>query len=197
MQIYHVKQRLLLPLLFLTFATPATDISMMGVKIGSSKQTLNKIALTVKGREDNMIKYTTANGNDFSVTTEQGRVVFMENDWLQNPAASQPLFSSFEFGKTSLRDIRKTMGTNGFTYTQRNSFTTETEIVEFNCFEFDSPNNEVLVTITKAALQDHLTEANVADHLKLDALIITNKAYLDKTWGKEKVYDPNYKKIRL
>jgi hypothetical protein len=192
-----MKQRLLLPLLFLTFATPAADISMMGLKIGSPKQALNKITLTVKGREENMIKYTTANGNDFSVTTEQGKVVYMENDWLQSPAASQPLFSGFEFGKTSLRAIRKTMGTNGFTYTERNKLTTETEVIQFNCFEFDSPNNEVLVTITKAALQDHLTEDNIADHLKLDAVIISNKAYLDKTWGTEKIYDTNYKKIKL
>ena len=192
-----MKKRLFLPLLFLSFAAPAADISMQGLKIGSSKQALNKITLTVKGREENMIKYTTANGNDFSVTTEQGKVVFMENDWLQNPAAAQPLFSGFEFGKTSLRTIRKTMGTNGFTYTERDKLTTETEVIEFNCFEFDSPNNEVLVTITKAALQDHLTEDNIADHLKLDAVIISNKAYLDKTWGTQKVYDPNYKKIRL
>jgi hypothetical protein len=192
-----MKKRLFLPIIFLSFAAPATDISMQGLKIGNSKQALNKITLTVKGREENMIKYTTANGNDFSVTTEQGKVVFLENDWLQNPAAAQPLFSSFEFGKTSLRTIRKTMGTNGFTYTERDKLTTETEVTEFNCFEFDSPNNEVLVTITKAALQDHLTEDNIADHLKLDAVIISNKAYLDKTWGTQKVYDPNYKKIKL
>ena len=192
-----MKQRLLLPLLFFTLANPASDISMMGLKIGSPKQALNKLPLTVKGREENMIKYTTANGNDFSVTTEQGKVVYMENDWLQSPAASQPLFSGFEFGKTSLRMIRKAMGTNGFTYTERNKLTTETEVIQFNCFEFDSPNNEVLVMITKAGLQDHLTEDNIADHLMLDALIITNKAYLDKTWGTDKVYDPNYKKIRL
>ncbi len=86
------------------------------------------------------------------------------------------------------------MGTNGFTYTQRNGLTTATDEIEFNCFEFDSPNNEVLVAITKVSLQDHLTEDNVADHLKLDALLISNKTYLDKTWGKEKVYDSNYKR---
>jgi len=28
-------------------------------------------------------------------------------------------------------------------------------------------------------------------------LIIADKNYLDKTWGKDKTYDPQYKKIQL
>jgi len=64
----------------------------------------------------------------------------------------------------------------------------------FNCFEFDSKNNEILVTITKILLDEDVTEENVARKLKLDALIIADKTYLDKTWGKDKVFDMNYKK---
>jgi hypothetical protein len=65
----------------------------------------------------------------------------------------------------------------------------------FNCFEFDSPNNEILVTITKVALNENLTAENLASKSKLDALIIADKNYLDETWGKGKVLDKNYKKI--
>lgn len=144
-----------------------------------------------------MIKYKTENGNDFSVTLERNKVVYMENDWLQGKSNSQPLFSNFSFGQTTLRDIRNTFSTNGFTYKGRAAFTTKTDLIEFNCFEFDSKNNEVLVTITKVSLQEDVTQENVASKLKLDALIIADKAYLDKTWGTEKVFDPNYKKIKL
>ena len=184
-------------LFFYAFFLPPIDISMLGIRIGDMKTAVDKIKLKTSGYEDNMIKYKTNNGNDFSVTLEKGKVVYMENDWLQNEKGRQPLFSDFQFGLTSLKDIRQKFGTNGFTYKNRQAFTTETDIIEFNCFEFDSPNNEVLVAITKVSLKANPTEKNVAEKLKLDALIITTKDYLDKTWGEEKLFDPHYKKIKL
>lgn len=184
-------------LLLCTFFLPTTDISMLGLKIGDTKIFADKIKLRVIAQENEMIKYRTDNGNDFSVTYENGNVAYLENDWLQDAKGRQPLFSAFQFGLTSLRDIRKKFGTNGFTYKKRQAFTTETDIIEFNCFEFDAPNNEVLVTITKVSLKEKATEKNIADKLKLDAIIITTKNYLDKTWGNDKLFDPNYKKIKL
>ena len=76
-------------------------------------------------------------------------------------------------------------------------FVTETHLIMFNCFEFDSKNNEILVTITKIPLdEEDITLENVASKLKLDALIIAYKAYLDKIWGNAKTFDPNYKKTK-
>lgn len=74
---------------------------------------------------------------------------------------------------------------------------TDTHLIMFNCFEFDSANNEVLVTITKVPMSLKPTEETVAEHLKLEALIIADKTYLETIWGKEKTFDPNYKKIKL
>ncbi len=182
--------------LLMLFAIP--DISMLSIKIGSPQADLKKIKLKVEASEGNTTKYRTDNGNDFSVTAEGGKVVFMENDWLQDAKGTQPLLPGFTFGKTSLKDIRQKFGTNGFVHTNAGSMQTETHLMMLNCFEFDSPNNEVLVTITKVALDTKgLTEENVAEHLKLDALIIADKAYLDKIWGEEKQYDANYKKVKL
>jgi hypothetical protein len=171
------------------------DIAMLGVKINDNQKSLDKLKLEIVAKEDNMIKYKTENNNDFSVTTENGKVVYMENDWLQDPGSRQPLFSNFTFGKTTLKEIRDKFDTNGFTYKSRGSFTTETDLITFNCFEFDSKNNEILVTITKVSLSEAVTEENVASKLKLDALIIADKSYLDKIWEKEKIYDTNFKKI--
>jgi len=180
----------------LTLLIPASDISMHGVKINDTKTSLDNLKLKIAAKEDNMIKYTTDNGNDFSVTFDNGKVVYMENDWLQDRKSRKPLYSDFTFGQTTLKDIRNELGTNGFTYKSRGAFTTETDLIEFNCFEFDSQNNEVLVTITKISLKEDVTEENVASKLKLDALIIADKSYLDKMWGKEKLFDNNYKKIK-
>jgi len=172
------------------------DISMLGIKINDPKNSLDSIKLEIIAEENDMIKYRTDNGNDFSITLEKGKVVYMENDWLQNEKGKKPLYSDLSFGQTSLQDIRNKYGTNGFSYKSRGPFATETDLIEFNCFEFDSPNNEILVTITKISLKANVTEQNVADSLKLDALIIASKAYLDKTWGEEKLFDKNYKKIK-
>ncbi|HRJ16709.1 MAG TPA: hypothetical protein PLI34_17045, partial [Saprospiraceae bacterium] len=121
---------------------------------------------------------------------------YMENDWLQNPKATQPLYSDFRFGHTTLREIRARFGTNGFVHQNRRSFTTDKHLIEFNCFEFDSPNNEILVIATKIPLSANVTKNNISDNLKLDAIIIADKNYLDEIWGKQKAYDKNYKKIK-
>ncbi len=173
------------------------DISMFGLKIGSNQKLLANIKLKVDAKEGNMIKFKTDNGNDFSITCQQGKIVYMENDWLQGANARQPLFSDFQFGQTTLRNIRKKFGTNGFVYNSRRTFTTDKDLIQFNCFEFDSPNNEILVVITKVPLTINVTEESIADNLKLDAIIIADKFYCDKEWGKDKAYDKNYKKIKL
>ncbi len=183
-------------LITMAFLVPKRDISMSGVKINDSRKSLDNIKLKIVAKDENMIKYRTENGNNFSVTIDKDKVVYMENDWLQDSKSRQPLFSDFSFGLTTLKDIRNKFSTNGFTYRSRGAFTTDTDLIEFNCFEFDSENNEVLVAITKVSLKEDVTEENVASKLKLDALIIADKAYLERIWGEDKVFDRNYKKIK-
>jgi hypothetical protein len=69
--------------------------------------------------------------------------------------------------------------------------------VTFNCFELDSENEEILVTITKIPLNVEVSEFNVASKLTLDAIILADKTYLDKIWGKEKSHDAKRKKVSL
>lgn len=189
-----MKTLITLLLTFSCFYT-ANDISMAGLKIHDSKKTLESIKLELIAQDGDMTKYRTENGNDLSITTVKDKIVYMENDWLQDAKGKQPLFSDFVFGETTLKDIRKKFDTNGFTYKNQSVIKTETHLIMFNCFEFDSKSNEVLVTITKLSLDQEVTVEKVATSLKLDALIIAEKSYLDKLWGKEKAYDTNYKKI--
>lgn len=174
-----------------------SDISMYNLKIGDAESSLEAIDLKVAAKDEDagMTKYKTMNGNDFSVTTQNGKIVFMENDWLQDAKSTKPLFSNFVFGKTSLKDIRKTFGNNGFAYQNQMAIQLEKHVILFNCYEFDSPNNEVLAVITKVEVSDEITNENLAERAKLDAIIIADKDYLDTIWSGNKIYDPNYKKI--
>lgn len=176
--------------------------SMLDIKIHDDQSVLDKIKLEVVAKDTDiptpMIKFRTANGNDFSVTTSKGKVVYMENDWLHEEGASQkPLLTDFTFGKTSLREVRSAFGTNGFMHVNMQYHKTKTHLCMFNCFEVDSPGNEILVVITRVPLNAKVDESNVSDQLKVDALILADSKYLDKLWGKEKTKDPNYKKIKL
>jgi hypothetical protein len=175
------------------------SISMLGIELYDSRKSLESLDLPIIGEEPGIVKYRTKNGNDLSVTFENDKVVYMENDWLLSAEGSKPLFTDFIFGKTSIADIRNKFGTNGFTYSKRLFSSTNTHLVTFNCFEFDTNKNEVLVTITGIAIEekDQVNENNISEKLKLLAIILADKKYLDKIWGEEKVYDENYKKIKF
>jgi hypothetical protein len=188
----------LFSLLFLLSVVPtSTEISMLGMHIHDAEKVLEELKLDIVSKGKNMVKFKTENGNHFSITTEKGNIVYMENDWLQQPKSRGALITDFQFGLTSLKDIRTRFGTNGYTYKSNAAFTTDTHLVMFNCFELDSEKEEILVTITKIALKEEVTESNVASKLRLDAIILADKSYLDKIWGKEKTYDAKRKKVTL
>lgn len=175
------------------------SISMLGIELFDTRESVEDLNLPVVGEEPGIVKYRTKNGNDLSVTFENDKVVYMENDWLLSAEGSKPLVTDFTFGETSIADIREEFGTNGFTYSNRLYSATDTHLVTFNCFEFDTDKNEVLVTITGIAIEekDEVNENNISDKLKLMAIIIADKSYLDKIWGKDKVFDGGYRKIKL
>ena len=185
-------------LLFLNLIlVSVSSVSMLGIELYDSRKSVENLKLPVVGEEPGIVKYRTKNGNDLSVTFENNLVVYMENDWSLQPEGAKPLYSNFTFGRTSLYDIRKAYGTNGFSYVNRSVFTTETDLLTFNCFEFDSKKNEVLVLITGVSMADEeVNVENISNKMKLVAMIIADKAYLDKIWGAEKIFSANYKKIK-
>ena len=199
-----MKTVLMILLLGLGLTIKSDDVSMLGLQIGSSSKEIDNIKLKIIA-EDNpnesilIKKFRTNNGNDFSVTAVNGMVVYLENDWLHQADGTEPLITNFTFGETTLKEIRQTFGSNGFAYVKFFGTTTETDIIMLNCFEIDSPNDEILVVVTKLPLSIAKTYKtnNVTDHLKLEALILSNSEYLGAIWGDEKTYDDGYKKIKL
>lgn len=188
----------LISLLLLTIIlVSVSSVSMLGIELYDSRKAVEDLKLPVVGKEPGIVKYRTKNGNDLSVTFENNMVVYMENDWSLQLEGVKPLYSNFTFGKTSLYDIRKEYGTNGFSYVNRSISTSETDLISFDCFEFDSKKNEVLVVITGVSMADeNVNVDNFSKKMKLLAIVIADKAYLDKIWGEEKIFSANYKKIK-
>ncbi len=173
-----------------------TDISMLGLKIGVSEKVLETISLKVDEKFDELTKYKTPDNNDFFVAFKDGKIVSMENVWLGDSKATKPLYSDFQFGQTTLKDISNKFGSEGYQYKMPdNVVNPDGSTIQLNYFEFDSPNNEVFVAVTKPAQTSNIKEDVPLANYKLIAIIIADKAYLDAQWGTEKIFDKNYKKI--
>ena len=184
-------------LLLLSLATvTGTEIAMLGIKIHAPASAKDNLSLTVINNQGNTIKYKATDGNYFSVTTENGNVVYMENDWMHDKGGPAPLFTNFKFGETTLKEIRDAFGTIGYSYRNRSYLKSETDLTTINCFEIEG-SGEILVLITKAPIKNITDKEKVDSFLKLEAVILSDKGYLDGIWGKKKIYDPKYKKIKI
>lgn len=173
-----------------------TDISMLGLKIGASEKALETISLKVDEKFDELTKYKTPDNNDFFVALKDGKIVSLENVWLGDSKATKPLYSDFQFGQTTLKDISNKFGSEGYQYKMPDNVVhPDGSTIQLNYFEFDSPNNEVFVAVTKPAQTSNIKEDVPLANYKLIAIIIADKAYLDAQWGTEKIFDTTYKKI--
>ena len=178
-----------------------SDISMLGIKIKDSKETLKKITLPVisnkESEEKQVIKYKTKNGNDLIVTALNGFIVEMSNEWSGEKKGAKPLITNFTFGVTTLRDIKETFGTEGYYYSEDDIFMGNNYVL-FNYFEVESPNNEILLAITIAPKDGDYANMEVEDYMKLDALILVDSIYLKmQRYSDKKIFCKNYKKIKL
>jgi hypothetical protein len=186
----------ILLLLLSLAAVSGTEIAMMGIKIHAPGTAKDNLSLTVVNNQGTTTKYKTSDGNYFSITTENGNVVYMENDWMHEKGSTTPLFTNFKFGETTLKEIRDAFGTIGYSYRNRSYLKSETDLTTINCFEIEG-SGEILVMITKAPIKSITDKEHVDGFLKLEAVILSDKAYLDGIWGKKKTYDPKYKKIKI
>jgi hypothetical protein len=112
-------------------------------------------------------------------------------------------FPGFKFGITALGDIRKANGSNGFSYQSRAMNKTEGELFTFNAYSIKNKQGLVAVfvtTIDTLKLREKLgikkpTHEDIDQNFKLDALILAEESYLDRMWGKQKIYDKESKPI--
>jgi len=179
--------KIFLLVLLSAFTIPLQDaeIAMLGVRIHDPKKVLSKIPLIETATEKSRHTYHLEDGNNFSVTIDDGKVVMLENEWMHRQKSNKPLISKFVFGKTTLTEIKKALGTQGFCYEKNFSITNEADVVNITCFDMGSSNGEVMVVITKAPFRASITR-DIQSYQALETIILADKKYLDKLWGKKR-----------
>ena len=151
-------------------------------------------------------KFKLDNGTDLSVTTDDRthKVLFIEADWNGKIAGAQSDFPSLKFGETTLENIRRIAGSNGFGYSTTSMNRSDDKLVAINVFKIEGkPGIAVafVTTLDVAEFQKKLggrepTTDDIPKNLKLESLILAREDYLDQIWGNDKAHDPNEKPIK-
>ena len=188
----------------------ASGQSISGIHVGDSRTAVEGLKLKSTAKENQgsteATKYKLANGNELSVTldTQKNRVVYIEVDWNKNPEGAASDFPGLKFGLSTLEDIRKVDGSNGFSYQTTAMGESNGNLITFNAYRIENKPGIAVVFVTVLNIAElrkkignrESTQADVPGNLKLDALILADESYLDEIWGKEKSYDPANKPIK-
>lgn len=97
--------------------------SICGLQIGDGISQLKKLGKTVAQdtyKSFLVQKWTLPDGNDLSATTDAThKIVYLESDWNGGDESTCSDLPWLKFGKTTLADIRKRFGSNGFMFKER------------------------------------------------------------------------------
>jgi len=176
--------------------------SLSGLHIGEPSANLSRLgSATASDTYKAMAvrRWVLPNGNDLSATTAaDNTIVYLESDW--NGKSDDPGCDlvGLRFGVTTLADIRKRFGSNGFGYRARgDALETQDGVVMINSYEV---GKSVITFYTKINAQEYsrikatIANSSPADYARLDAISIADDNYAKSEWG-DPVYDPAYKKI--
>jgi|ERR1035437_460510 hypothetical protein len=166
--------------------------SAMLIRLGPPTETGNYKGLSLQ-------RWNLSNGNELSVTVnKEGKIVYLESDWDGKSDDAGCDLPELHFGLTTLSELRKRFGSNGFGFKGRDpAVKTPDGLVMMNSFEVDTL---VITFYTKIngdefqRLKASGANPSPADYAKLDAISIADDAYAKSEWG-DRVYDPAYKKI--
>jgi tetratricopeptide (TPR) repeat protein len=102
------------------------------------------------------------------------------------------------FGSVSLKDIRNKLGNNGFYFKGMRFSEIDEYLITFNCYELSDESETIAIFVTKLPLStdtDGLQPSDISALVTLDGFILATRDYLESIWGKEKSFDPKYKKV--
>lgn len=185
--------------------------SMSGIAIGADISSLSVMGIPPSAREDKG-KYVTENyrladGNELRVAyaRDETRIVYLETHWGGSKSGTTTDLKGLTYGKTTLRDLTDRIGNNGYTYSERPAahFSEEGALIMLNSYELEEAGAQVVTFITKnspervAYLDENKAGARADKEFKLVAIVLADPSYLDEVWGSGKVYDGNYKPIKL
>jgi len=190
----------LLPILGLTPKAVAQSLANMKIGDDSTEATALGQPVATENYKGYLVrKWSFSNGNQLSVTSDtRDRIIYLESDWDGDDNATACDLPGLKFGVTTLSDIRKRFGSNGFTFRRRNGVIQVPDgVVMMNSYEI---GNAVVTFITKVpvtgeqpASPEAKAGSEIGDRATLDAISISDPKYAENEWG-ERVYDPKYKK---
>ncbi len=171
--------------------------TLSNVRIGdksSALARLGKPTLTDTYKTFVVHKWCFENGNELSVTTDaDGKIVYLELDWGGRPAGRETDLRWLFFGETTLSDLRKGFGSNGFAFKERGGVIEAPDGEGISMMNSYEVGTKVVTFITKVSATV-APDSPIADHATLDAISIADPNFARTEWG-ERVYDPEYRKI--
>lgn len=184
-----------------------------GIRIGGSvlpvyELDFHRLNRTGRG-EIKTIKWELNNKNIFTVVynSTQNRILQIDIDWGEEINGVDVGIADFQYGKTTLQDIRDTFKSNGFSYAMKVMHKTENGIITYNAFELkDTPS--IIVVFKTFVTNSMLDEINllpkekqvmgkIGRKFKLIGISVSDEVYLDAEWGRNKIYDPKSNPISL
>ena len=141
-------------------------------------------------------RWSFPDGNDLSVTARRadGRIVYMESSWGGRVSGSPTDYPGVNFGETTLNELRRLMGSNGFTYASRAIFKTDEGVGTSNSYEIAGRPGAVLTFISLVRGKDvdavGAGRRKLGDVARIGSVILADAGYLDGAWGREKNADP-------
>ncbi len=157
---------------------------MAGLQIGSTLEEVLSLDMELLIHNDFAYKFNTPNGNEFSVTHDNGKVVYMENTWMYESSGESSLIPGFAFG-SSLKEVQRKLGSGGFFFPSIPPTRTEEGILLFNGFDVAGHDGLVFAVITEISLEDmeNDEQAMVVDKARLVGMVLADKEYLESIWG--------------
>lgn len=188
-----------------------SEYSMSGISIGNNISSLSVIGKPPTMKENvgkyTLEKYPLIDGNKLHVTysREDRKILYLETYWGDLKTGAPNDFKGFIYGKTTLKDINNRVGNNGYTYSAKPpvSYSDDGELITLSSYELENAIGQVVTFITRVTPErvKYLNENNIQDGIdeefRLVSVILADSSYLDEIWGAKKVYDKNYKPIKL
>jgi hypothetical protein len=171
------------------------------MRVGDTPTGLSKLGQVSgldKYKGNDLYRWVLPNHNSFRATVDlEGEIVYLESSWGQKDDETGCDLAGLKFGVTTLADLHKRFGSNGFAFKKRPRVsTTDDGIMLQNSWE---AGNVVVTFYTRINAADYARvrasgTSDAAPDAKLEAISLANAAYAKSEWG-DRTYDPAYKKI--
>ncbi len=176
--------------------------SLETFRVGDTPSRLSKfgpVSGLDKYKEMDVFKWRLAKGNVFTAMVDpNGEIDYLESDWGGKGDDTGCDLPGLKFGVTTLADLRKRFGSNGFGYRRRPHVRQNDDgVTLLNSYEVE---NVVITFYTRissadsAKVQASEGKDSGEEYARLDGISLANAAYAKREWG-DRIVNPAYKKI--